>query len=111
MLGTGTGTVVVWQKLDRVLPPPAPMADGPSGASRCWWTSTKRHLAMVFHRFLTGENGAPRISIRVNGDKVRAWDPFVRHEPGTQQLSTPAVRTGERRRSWIGRAPPLHPAR
>jgi hypothetical protein len=49
---------------------------------------TKRHLAMVFHRFLTGENGAPRISISVNGDKVRAWDPFVRHEPGTQQLST-----------------------
>jgi hypothetical protein len=43
---------------------------------------------MVFHRFLTGENKAPRISISVNGDKVRAWDPFVRHEPGTQQLST-----------------------
>jgi hypothetical protein len=88
MLGTGTGTVVVWQNLDRVLPA--------SGAHGGWAKrrfevlveKTTRHLAMVFHRFLTGENKAPRISITVNGDKVRAWDPFVRHEPGTQQLST-----------------------
>lgn len=88
MLGTGTGTVVVWQNLDRVLPA--------SGAEGGWAKrrfevlvqKTKRHLAMVFHRFLTGENGAPRITIRVNGEKVRAWDPFVRHEPGTLQLAT-----------------------
>ena len=88
MLGTGTGTVVVWQKLDRVLPP--------SGADSGWARrrfeilvgKTQKHLAMVFHRFLTGENNAPRITIRVNGDKVRAWDPFARQEEGTQQLST-----------------------
>lgn len=88
MLGTGTGTVVVWQNLDRVLPA--------SGAHGGWAkrrfevlvNKTKRHLAMVFHRFLTGENNAPRMTIRVNGDKVRAWDPFVRQEPGTQQLAT-----------------------
>jgi len=88
MIDTGTGTVVVWQKLDRVLPA--------SGANSGWARrrfevladKTKRHLAMVFHRFLTGENDAPRVSMRVNGDKVRAWDPFVRHEPGTQQLPT-----------------------
>jgi hypothetical protein len=88
MLGTGNGTVVIWQNLDRVLPA--------SGAEGGWAKrrfeilvdKTKRHLAMVFHRFLTGENNAPRITIRVNGDKVLAWDPFVRHEPDTQQLST-----------------------
>jgi hypothetical protein len=86
MLGTGTGTVVIWQNLDRVLPP--------SGADSGWAKrrfetlvdKTKRHLAVVFHRFLTGENKAPRINIRVNGEKVRPWDPFVRREPGTQQL-------------------------
>lgn len=86
MLGAGTGTVVIWQNLDRVLPP--------SGAESGWAKrrfevlvdKTKRHLALVFHRFLTGENKAPRINIRVNGDKVRPWDPFVRREPGTQQL-------------------------
>ena len=59
----GTGTVVMWQNLDRVLPA--------SGAHGGWAKrrfevlveKTKRHLAMVFHRFLTGENGASRISI------------------------------------------------
>ncbi|MCV7316132.1 ATP-binding protein [Mycolicibacillus parakoreensis] len=86
MLGTGTGTVVVWQNLDRVLP-----ASGSEGgwAKRRFENlvvKTKRHLAMVFHRFLTGEKNAARISIRVNGDKLLAWDPFVRHEPGTQEL-------------------------
>lgn len=88
MLGAETGTVVVWQNLDRVLPT--------SGAHGGWAKrrfevlaeKTKRHCAMVFHRFLTGENGAPRISISVNGYKVRPWDPFVRQEPGTQQLPT-----------------------
>jgi hypothetical protein len=88
LLGAGTGTVVVWQKLDRVLPA--------SGAGGGWAKrrfevlveKTKRHLAMVFHRFLSGENNAPRVSMSVNGDKVHAWDPFVRHEPATQQLPT-----------------------
>jgi hypothetical protein len=86
MLGAGSGTVVVWQNLDRVIPA--------SGAHGGWAKrrfevlveKTKQHLAMAFHRFLTGENGAPRISMAVNGEKVRPWDPFVRHEPATQQL-------------------------
>jgi hypothetical protein len=88
MLGTGTGTVVVWQNLDRVLPASGAQGGWAKRRFEVLVEKTKRHLAMVFHRFLTGENRAPRISITVNGDKVRAWDPFVRHEPGTQQLST-----------------------
>jgi hypothetical protein len=88
MLGTGTGTVVVWQNLDRVLPASGAQGGWAKRRFEVLVEKTKRHLAMVFHRFLTGENRAPRISISVNGDKVRAWDPFVRHEPGTQQLST-----------------------
>jgi hypothetical protein len=88
MLGTGTGTVVVWQNLDRVLPASGAQGGWAKRRFEVLVDKTKRHLAMVFHRFLTGENNAPRITIRVNGDKVHAWDPFVRREPGTQQLST-----------------------
>lgn len=88
MLGTGTGTVVVWQNLDRVLPASGAQGGWAKRRFEVLVDKTKRHLAMVFHRFLTGENKASRITIRVNGDKVRAWDPFVRHEPETQQLST-----------------------
>lgn len=88
MLGTGTGTVVVWQNLDRVLPAAGAQGGWAKRRFEVLAAKTKRHLAMVFHRFLAGENNASRISIRVNGDKVNAWDPFVRHEPGTQQLPT-----------------------
>ncbi|GAA1899059.1 ATP-binding protein [Williamsia serinedens] len=86
MLGGDAGTVVIWQKLDRVLP--ASGADG-GWAKRRFETlivKTRQHLAMVFHRFLSGENLAPRVSISVNGEKLMPWDPYVRDEPATQQL-------------------------
>ncbi len=86
MLGSSSGTVVVWQKLDRVLPS--------SGATGGWakrrfenlTSKTRSHLSMVFHRYLSGEN-VDRISITVNGDKLDPWDPFVRHEAATQVLA------------------------
>lgn len=88
MLGSDTGTVVIWQNLDRVLPASGAQGGWAKRRFEVLVDKTKRHLAMVFHRFLTGERAAQRISIRVNGDKVRAWDPFVRQEPETQVLST-----------------------
>lgn len=86
MLGRDSGTVVIWQNLDRVLP--ASGADGGWAKRRFenLVSKTKRHLAMVFHRFLSGENSAPRVSISVNGEKVAPWDPYVRNEPATQHL-------------------------
>lgn len=86
LLGNSPGTVVVWEKLDRVLP-----SSGPTGgwAKRRFETlvaKTKSHLSMVFHRHLAGEKDAHRISISVNGEKLSPWDPFVRHESATQVL-------------------------
>lgn len=86
LLGDDSGTVVIWQNLDRVLPE--------SGATGGWakrrfetlTAKTKRHLSMVFHRFLAGEGTAPEIKISVNGEKLQAWDPFVRDERATQIL-------------------------
>lgn len=87
LLGSSAGTVVIWQKLDRVLPS--------SGSTGGWakrrfenlTQKTRSHLSMVFHRFLAGENGVQRISISVNGDKLDPWDPFVRHEVATQTMA------------------------
>ena len=36
--------------------------------------SLEHHLAMVFHRFMSGRN---HISIWLNGRKVEPWDPFL----------------------------------
>lgn len=88
LLGDESGTVVIWQNLDRVLPE--------SGATGGWakrrfeslTARTKRHLSMVFHRFLAGEGSAREVKITVNGEKLQPWDPFVRHEPATQVLGS-----------------------
>src|SRR5690606_2760135 len=39
----------------------------------------ERHLGMVFHRFLEGSR--PRLRIRINGELVKPWDPFMTGHP------------------------------
>lgn len=83
-----SGTTVLWEKLDRVL-----ALRNPSGASAGRTRETmvreiEGHLAMVFHRFISGEwaDGEAHVVISVNGRIVEAWDPFARSEPRTRVL-------------------------
>ena len=80
------GTVVVWEKLDRVLPSGNP--DG--GWARRRLTAhadrLRSHLGMVFHRFIEGTGDRLPLAITVNGEKVRPWNPFAPDEPGTVEL-------------------------
>ena len=81
------GTVVIWEKLDRVVP--AKNATG-GWARRRFETlaeKTSEHLAMVFHRFLSGETDSGAVAMTVNGSKVLPWDPFARKENATTELS------------------------
>lgn len=43
-------------------------------------------LALVFHRYLGGEVRGKRLTIRLNGRKIEALDPFYRDHDATQQL-------------------------
>lgn len=87
LLGTGSGTVVLWQKLDRVLPSSGSTGGWAKRRFQMLTLKTQSHLSMVFHRYLAGENGTRRVTIAVNGEKLEPWDPFVRHESGTQVLA------------------------
>ena len=70
-----SGTLVVWQELDRMLQGnediekllPAKMDD------------VRDHLSLVFHRYLSGEDGLKRLSISVNNLPVEPSDPFLIH--------------------------------
>lgn len=88
-----TGTLVIWRDMDRLL-------EGETGHKRDEIVNEKmivveRHLSLVFHRFLAGEvKGRGKLSIRVNGHEVAAFDPFCRKNAATQMLREEKV--------WIG---------
>ena len=83
--GLKHGTLVVWEKLDRLVGP----VSADNNRARQQFLSAIRsvedHVAMVFHRFMGRQNS---LSIWINGQKVRQWDPFLQNESATQRLSS-----------------------
>lgn len=87
-LPAGGGTVVLWEKLDRLLP--RKHTDGlVARVLDHRADEVREHLEMVFHRFLDGEAYEHRstLEILLNGIALSAWDPFARDEPNTQSLT------------------------
>lgn len=85
MLEEQFNTVVVWEHLDRLLP-----GRRDTGHARrrleTWTNRIRNHLAMVFHRYLA-RSGPRQVTISINGEKIRPWDPFLRDEPATRRLA------------------------
>ena len=84
------GTIVIWRTLDRLF-------EDEIGKRRDEIVNEKldlveRHLALVFHRFLSGDvKRRKRLSVSINGHKVEAFDPFCRKNPATQVLPEEVV--------------------
>ena len=67
-----SGTLVLWEKLDRLADP-----DGEEGKFLVRRIDDAiDHLELVFHRFLAGERGLKRIALSVNGRALEPFDPF-----------------------------------
>jgi hypothetical protein len=81
-----TGTVVLWQRLDRILGYKLPYGEMSRKRLGQMCREIEIHLGMVFHKFLTGEMRKRRLKILVNGNEVRPWDPFCRDESKTKAL-------------------------
>ena len=81
-----TGTVVLWERLDRILGYQHPYGEMAKKRLLLMCRELEQHLAMVFHRYMTGEGGGRKIKMTLNGNPIRPWDPFARQEPATQKL-------------------------
>lgn len=83
-----TGTVVLWEDLDRILEYKDPWGEWARKKLFALAEEVDQHLAMVFHRFLAGEvKDHPKLTITINGStKVEPWDPFCRDEPKTESF-------------------------
>ena len=85
-LGEEPGTVVIWRKLDRVLPEKRPDGGWARRRLETMAAKTTEHLGIVFHRFLENTDGRGLV-ITVNGQKVEPWNPFAPGEPARLELS------------------------
>ena len=77
------GTVVLWERLDRIVGNAAKDDAKIRGHFLRLVEDVEFHLSMVFHRFLAGSR--PRLKILVNGNALVPWNPFQEGHHATQQ--------------------------
>jgi hypothetical protein len=78
------GTVVLWEKLDRIVTDGFGATDMIELADRI-----EAHLAMTFHRLLEGNQ--PTLRFLLNGRRIQPWDPYLIGHPG-KALESPEYR-------------------
>jgi hypothetical protein len=75
-----TGTLVLWEKLDRLT--------GSHGSGKVNYdrliSEAQDYLSLVFHRYISGERGLKRITIRINNRTLDPIDPFNSGHHATQ---------------------------
>jgi hypothetical protein len=67
------GTLVVWQKLDRLLNG----VSSPETLLGQKMTDVRNHISLVFHRYLSGEPGLNKVLMSINNVPVSPVDPFL----------------------------------
>lgn len=83
-----SGTIVIWENFDR-------LEKGSSQMQKAFdekLESARKHISLVFHRFLNNENISKRISIYFNREPIKGIDPFLTKHPATQPLSEQVLR-------------------
>src|SRR5262249_39857924 len=86
LLKDSVGTVVLWQRLDRLLGYKHPYGENAKKRLSQMCRDLELHLRMVFHRFLAGEGPPKRLELLLNGNALIPWDPFCRSEPKMKEL-------------------------
>lgn len=77
-----SGTVILWENFDRAL-----AGEGrPDVALGRLVDHAREHLALAFHRFLSGDDGGPKISISINNQALDVMDPFLKGRRSTKVL-------------------------
>lgn len=87
----GTGTLVVWERVDRLLKSYNAIGAARNALNRKI-DQLQFHVSMVYQRFLDkSDNRASNVCISINGTNIEAWDPFARAEELTELLAEDTV--------------------
>lgn len=84
------GTVVVWEKLDRLSAGFTHDRDQRSEHMNAELVRAERHLRLVFHRFLEGSS--PQLKLSLNGRGLKPLDPMASWHPSTQKDPEEVIR-------------------
>jgi hypothetical protein len=90
MLGLKSGTIVVWNKIDRLVKNIKPDDKRALEKFMAEMERMKKHLSMTFHRFI--ESG--KLKIWCWNHLVSAWDPFLSSENATQGFPEEQMQSG-----------------
>lgn len=83
-----TGTVVLWERLDRILGYKHPYGENARKRLFQMCRDVEVHLGMVFQPFLNGKAGRKKLKLMLNGNEVAPWDPFCESEAKTRKLQS-----------------------
>lgn len=84
--GDGTGTLVIWEKIDRLLGSYKNKTAAKKALKKIE-EALSFHISMVYQRFLDeDDNRSINVSITLNGQEIEPWDPFCACEANTAVL-------------------------
>ncbi len=76
------GTLVIWEKLDRY----------EKDTFSVTIDKLRKHISLVFHRFLEGSIKNKKVKIYINNDNLLAFNPFNLNNPYTQELAVEKIK-------------------
>ena len=76
------GTLVLWEKTDRIVD--NSISDNQEDFVYEKIENLQKHLELIFHRYLKGKD---KINIFINGEQLKAFDPFFSSHRATQELA------------------------
>lgn len=76
------GTLILWEETDRIVD--NSVFDANEDVIYEKIENLQKHLELVFHRYLKGKD---KINIFINGEQLKAFDPFFSHHRATQELT------------------------
>jgi len=91
-----TGTVVLWQNLDRLI-----TLDGDDDQNEQFFYEKiehlKQYLSMIFHRYISGPQAIKLYVSNIEDygnekNKLKPWDPFLEKNSNTQDLGTETIK-------------------
>lgn len=86
-----SGTLVIWNDIDRVVKHLKQDDNSALGKFLEIMESVKKHLAMVFHRFIE----AKKIKIFFQDYEIKSWNPFLINEQATQSFPEEPLHNGK----------------